>query len=221
MKRTKTLIAILAAAALTLGMVPQLASAAAPAAPQDHPIDPEDADPCGNAQLPQQWNGFIQLATPSVPGSGLTVTELFTFLLAERAPVPLAQSFYNGVDAYVRDLNCVVETEGGTETSFCVTEDEAPEGERLLFELQYGNLEDPNFSVAYLDDDQRVAGVDDDPTDCEDFPQEAESVPEDTRYVVLYVDEAFPKGVQADASGIYSTYFCAQVGQLSDPAERC
>lgn len=220
MTRTTNLFAILAAAALALGMVPQLASAAAPTSPQDHDlIEPEDADACGNAELPQTWNGFIQLATPSFPGSGLTVTELFYFFLAERVPVPLTQSSYNGVDAHVYDLQCEVQEEDPPDTAFCVTEEDPPDN--VFLNLQYGNLEQVDFSVAYLDDNQRVAGVDEDPTDCEDFPGEAESVPADTRYVILYVDGAYPKGVQSSGLGVYSTYFCAQVGQPSDTSLRC
>lgn len=221
MTRTTNLIAILAAAALALGMVPQLASAAAPTSPQDDDlIEPEDVGACGSSQLPQTWNGFIQLATPSFPGTGLTVTELFYFFLAERAPVPLTQTTYNGVDAYVHDLGCVVESQDSPATAFCVSEEE-PDTTDVFLNLQYGNLEDVDFSVAYLNDNERVEGVDEDPTACEDFPTEAESVPTDTRYVILYVDGAYPKGLQSSGLGIYSTYFCAQVGQPADTSERC
>lgn len=171
------------------------------------------AQPSECRERPFAEEGFIAVANPR--GDDATVTELYGAAVA-LGPVPDDEA-RNGVDAYEIDLGCEVLSHEDPEV--CV---EAIDGfERddptvIPIWSPPEDIERQDFEIKFRDSlyEEVPDTGDGDAEDCTD----PKDIPTDTRYVIVYLEDGLPRGVQLAGqtsdvanSGPYTAWFCAKI----------
>lgn len=182
---------------------------------------------CRNRPFAEE--GFIKVSNPA--GDTVTATEAYGSALHLPVVDLLPDTeVRNGVDAYEIDLGCeVLDSEVGTSrTKVCVDAYDGFEDDNedvlKLFEPP-SSIERRDFEVKFRDSLYEEVDAED-PTDVENC-NKFKNIPEDTRYVIIYLPDGMPRGVQVDGLfsansldrattwGPYTAWFCAKIGPSS------